>query len=360
MARRRSRRTCRLTSSGTRRPTSPRAGAPPLRRAAARSTYEWRVTAPRLARPPRAPRSSSNNVGAGTYTLEVRAINLGSGETGPTASDTVGVSNPPPPTAGTLICKGRSRLPRRLGQPVRRHAVTTTSRRGNYRMHDGHACQSGRLEGGYSSTQVTSASAQPPASGTRQSSVRFVLRANGSLHGPTRSPTTNSLTDDPVATPLGVHARRRNGGDTRTGRSGSRTPSAARRQHRPGDPGQARGRRARARRLLAEGHVLLEDVPGTGKTMLAQGARQHRRTARARAHPVHARPAAVRRHRRHGLRPGAAAGSSSTPGRSSPTSCSPTRSTAPRRRPSRRCSRSWRSARSPSTASRTGRRGRSW
>ena len=44
--------------------------------------------------------------------------------------------------------------------------------------------------------------------------------------------------------------------------------------------------------------------------------------------------------------------SSSTPGRSSPTSCSPTRSTARARRPSPRCSRSWRRAASRSTASR--------
>ena len=42
--------------------------------------------------------------------------------------------------------------------------------------------------------------------------------------------------------------------------------------------------------------------------------------------------------------------SASSPARCSPTSCSPTRSTGPRRRRSRRCSRRWRSARSPSTA----------
>ncbi len=44
------------------------------------------------------------------------------------------------------------------------------------------------------------------------------------------------------------------------------------------------------------------------------------------------------------------ASSSSGPARSSPTSCSATRSTGPRRRRSRRCSRPWPRARSPSTA----------
>ena len=73
--------------------------------------------------------------------------------------------------------------------------------------------------------------------------------------------------------------------------------------------------------LVAEGHLLIEDVPGVGKTMLAK--------AIARSFdcfvppdPVHARPAADRRHRRQRLQPGDRASSSSSPGRSSPTSCS--------------------------------------
>ena len=57
--------------------------------------------------------------------------------------------------------------------------------------------------------------------------------------------------------------------------------------------------------LFAEGHLLLEDVPGVGKTTLARALAAS--VARAVApHPVHARPAAVRRHRRHDLQPGAA------------------------------------------------------
>ena len=47
--------------------------------------------------------------------------------------------------------------------------------------------------------------------------------------------------------------------------------------------------------LLCEGHVLIEDVPGIGKTMLARACPLPRRLFPA--HPVHARPAALRHHR---------------------------------------------------------------
>ena len=67
--------------------------------------------------------------------------------------------------------------------------------------------------------------------------------------------------------------------------------------------------------------------------------------ARLLAHPVHARPDAVRRDRLVGLQPARSRTSSSGPARSSRTSCSPTRSTAPRRRRRRRCSRRCRSGR---------------
>ena len=54
--------------------------------------------------------------------------------------------------------------------------------------------------------------------------------------------------------------------------------------------------------LLCEGHLLIEDVPGVGKTMLAKSlARSLDCTVPP--HPVHARPAALGRHRRPRLQP---------------------------------------------------------
>ena len=101
--------------------------------------------------------------------------------------------------------------------------------------------------------------------------------------------------------------------------------------------------------LLAEGHLLIEDVPGVGKTSLAKALATSIDCTwkRVQFTPdlLPGRPR--RRQRLPAQRPSSSA---SSPARCSPTSCSPTRSTGPRRRPSRRCSRRWRSARSPSTA----------
>ena len=113
--------------------------------------------------------------------------------------------------------------------------------------------------------------------------------------------------------------------------------------------------------LLAGGHVLLEGVPGLAKTLtiktLADVARRL-----VQAHPVHARPGAVRPRRHAHLPPRHRRASTPSSARSSATSCSPTRSTARPPRSSPRCSRSCRSARSRSatTPSRSRRRSSSW
>ena len=101
--------------------------------------------------------------------------------------------------------------------------------------------------------------------------------------------------------------------------------------------------------MLAEGHLLIEDVPGVGKTSLAKALAASDRL-HLEAGPVHPRPVARRPRRRRASISAPPSSSASSPDRSSPTSSSPTRSTGRRPRPSRRCSRRWRSARSPSTA----------
>ena len=97
--------------------------------------------------------------------------------------------------------------------------------------------------------------------------------------------------------------------------------------------------------LAAQGHVLLEDVPGTAKTVLARAIaavdRRRDRVAGSSARPTCSRPTS--RASRSTTR--RRASSSSGPARSSRTSCSSTRSTARCRRRSRRCSRRWPSGR---------------
>ena len=137
-------------------------------------------------------------------------------------------------------------------------------------------------------------------------------------------------------------------------RASSRLRLAVRRHHRQHGAGRARQDGADR----AGGHVPARRGPpadrgraGRRQDEPGQGAggvdRLH-----VEAGPVHARPAARRPRRRQHLPALDRAVPASSRARCSPTSCSPTRSTGPRRRPSRRCSRRWRSARSPSTARR--------
>ena len=110
--------------------------------------------------------------------------------------------------------------------------------------------------------------------------------------------------------------------------------------------------------LLAEGHLLIEDVPGVGKTMLAKALA---RSIDCSVRRIQFTP---------DLLPSDITGVSVfnqergdfefKPGRSSPTSSSATRSTGPRPRPRPPCSSPWRSARSPWTASPTSSGCRSW
>ena len=128
----------------------------------------------------------------------------------------------------------------------------------------------------------------------------------------------------------------------RTGTGGSR-----RRDRREPRQGRARIRRdAAARRPLPRRRRAPDHrgLPGRREDDAREGARALARLLVLPA-PVHARPAAVRRHRRQRLRPARRTSSSSGRARSSRTCCSSTRSTAPRRRRRRRCSSACRSRR---------------
>ncbi len=89
--------------------------------------------------------------------------------------------------------------------------------------------------------------------------------------------------------------------------------------------------------LLARGHLLIEDVPGVGKTTLAQALARsvhcgfHRLQFTSDMLPSDVLGVTIYNAHTPGV-------SSSSPARFSPISCWPTRSTAPRRKRNRRCS----------------------
>lgn len=93
--------------------------------------------------------------------------------------------------------------------------------------------------------------------------------------------------------------------------------------------------------LLAEGHILIEDVPGVGSTVLAKVLSASCKASHARVQfTPDLLPDDVTGTLVYAKGP---ATSASIPARPSATSCCATRSTGPRRRPGRRCSKSWRS-----------------
>ena len=89
--------------------------------------------------------------------------------------------------------------------------------------------------------------------------------------------------------------------------------------------------------LVSEGHLLIEDFPGTGKTMLARALAGTVEGSHARIQftpdllPSDVTGVTVYEQQKGTF--------TFTPARSSTRSCSPTRSTVPHRRPSRRSSR---------------------
>src|SRR5476649_2668872 len=109
---------------------------------------------------------------------------------------------------------------------------------------------------------------------------------------------------------------------------------------------------------LAGGHLLVEGVPGLGKTLLVRAfAKTFAGDFSRIQFTPDLMPADVTGHAVFDIKQQSF---SVRKGRCSPTCCWPTRSTARRPRPSRRCSKRCRSARSPSRARRTDWGRRSW
>ena len=139
----------------------------------------------------------------------------------------------------------------------------------------------------------------------------------------------------------------------------ARRCAARDRERAPRGERRARGRRARSRGAAGRGPRARRGRAGRRQDDAGARAGALARLL-VRAHPVHARPAAERRHRRQRVRPAHERVRVPAGPRLRATWCSRTRSTARRRARSRRCSSACRSARSRSTASRDRSPRRSW
>jgi large repetitive protein len=148
--------------------------------------YQWRIAGAQGWQTTAGTSGRVNNVGAGTYTLEVRAINRGSNQTGPTGSDSVGVSNPPPPPPAAYICKGG---PQGGGNAVVVRYVNFTS--GGHRMYTS-------LNGDSSAFYKETFGIGGDGSQTLQNwlGVRFDSAIWVEIEGPTSISKTNSITGD--------------------------------------------------------------------------------------------------------------------------------------------------------------------
>ena len=177
-------------------------------------------------------------------------------------------------SAPTTSSRARRRAPpgpdaRRLRRRARRAARSPTAATSSTRKGlDAIVVNDiGRRDIGFDATTTRSRSSRPPASATCRGRRRR-RRAGGARHGrPTRRAPARAAASRATA-PLSSRARSR-----RRDRARDRPWRSSRRvAPRRAGAVEVRQRAARpgARRIAAEGHILLEDLPGVGKTTLAR------------------------------------------------------------------------------------------